>query len=94
MLTLYLERMTLEVTTCLSLEEANALRWAVSETYHSCDKSNTWVNHNASVAMRVVGRLDHDLYERWKGLPDGDHLKEAYRDEVWTLDDTDLKGGE
>lgn len=30
------------------------------------------------------------FYQEWKVLPDGCHLKEAYRDEVWTWSDRDL----
>lgn len=30
------------------------------------------------------------LFEAWQALPDGHHLKEAYRDQTWTWDDQDL----
>lgn len=44
------------------------------------------------VAYRVLAGLRRGLYAEWLKLPEGDHLKEAYRDLVWTLDDTDLAG--
>jgi hypothetical protein len=30
------------------------------------------------------------LYAEWAALPDGHHLKDAYREEVWKWDDQDL----
>jgi hypothetical protein len=41
-------------------------------------------------AYRWLCHARSGLYEEWKALPDGHHLKEAYRDVVWTWDDQDL----
>lgn len=34
--------------------------------------------------------VSQSLYRTWASLPDGDHLKHSYRDQVWTWDDQDL----
>lgn len=34
--------------------------------------------------------VSQSLFETWAALPEGDHLKHSYRDEVWTWDDQDL----
>lgn len=34
--------------------------------------------------------VSQSLFETWSDLPDGDHLKHSYRDEVWTWDDQDI----
>lgn len=39
---------------------------------------------------RWLAYTRQSLYRCWQELPNGDHLKEAYRDEVWTWDDQDL----
>ena len=42
------------------------------------------------LTLKWVGNVKHELWTMWKDLPDGDHLKEVYRDTTWTWDDTDL----
>ena len=37
-----------------------------------------------------TGHVKHELFDQWEQLPEGDHLKESYRDEVWTWDDQDI----
>lgn len=44
--------------------------------------------------LRWVGNVKHELWTKWKELPDGDHLKETYRDLTWTWDDSDLYQGD
>ena len=34
--------------------------------------------------------VSQSLYQCWRDLPDGDHLKLSYQDQVWTWDDQDL----
>lgn len=34
--------------------------------------------------------VSQSLFKTWQSLPDGDHLKHSYADEVWTWDDQDL----
>lgn len=34
--------------------------------------------------------VSQSLYKCWRDLPDGDHLKLSYQDQVWTWDDQDL----
>ena len=40
---------------------------------------NTWLAY-----------VNQSLYKAWLELPDGDHLKAAYADQVWTWDDQDI----
>ena len=84
--------MTLHVTTSLSLEEVDAIRWAAKQAYATRGNSDYEV-YVAELVRRVSGGLDSSIYNVWLALPDGDHLKEAYRDKVWTVDDTDLAPG-
>ena len=42
------------------------------------------------VAYRWLAYARSGLYEQWQKLPDGHHLKDAYRDDVWMWDDQDL----
>lgn len=37
-----------------------------------------------------TGNVKHELYKKWVDLPEGDHLKESYRNDVWTWDDQDI----
>ena len=37
-----------------------------------------------------LGYVNSELFRSWSALPTGDHLKEAYRDQVWTWDDQDI----
>lgn len=37
-----------------------------------------------------VAYVRQSLYKTWSELPDGDHLKGAYIDDVWSWDDQDL----
>jgi hypothetical protein len=41
-------------------------------------------------AYRWLAYARSGLFEQWRALPPGHHLKEAYRDAVWTWDDQDL----
>lgn len=34
--------------------------------------------------------VSQSLYQCWRDLPDGDHLKNSYSESVWTWDDQDL----
>ena len=34
--------------------------------------------------------VSQSLYKCWRELPEGDHLRHSYRDQVWTWDDQDL----
>ena len=42
------------------------------------------------LTLKWIGNVKHELWTTWKDLPDGDHLKEVYRDTTWTWDDTDI----
>ena len=44
----------------------------------------------SELLSRWTGHVKHELYEKWINLPEGDHLKHSYRDEVWTWDDQDI----
>lgn len=61
------------------------------------DKDQTTMTHwelqlvrETDDLSRWLGNVRHELWTEWKSLPDGDHLKESYRNETWTWDDTDL----
>jgi len=41
-------------------------------------------------AYRWLCHARSGLFSAWQQLPDGDHLKEAYRDDTWTWDDQDI----
>lgn len=41
-------------------------------------------------AYRWLCHARSGLYAQWRALPDGDHLKAAYADQVWQWDDQDL----
>ena len=50
-----------------------------------------WVaEQEATRLYRWLTYTRQSLYRCWQELPEGDHLKEAYRDEAWAWDDTDL----
>ena len=37
-----------------------------------------------------LGYVNSQLFDAWTALPNGSHLKEAYRDQIWAFDDQDL----
>ena len=41
-------------------------------------------------AYRWLCHVRSGLFAEWQALPVGHHLKDAYREEVWTWDDQDL----
>ena len=41
-------------------------------------------------AYRWLCQVRSALFAKWQQLPDGDHMKEAYREAVWTWDDQDI----
>ena len=41
-------------------------------------------------AYKWIAYVRDELWSEWKNLNDGSHLKEAYRDEVWSWNDEDL----
>lgn len=41
-------------------------------------------------AYRWLCHVRSGLFAEWQALPEGHHLKEAYKDEVWTWTDEDL----
>ena len=43
-----------------------------------------------TTAYRWLCNARAGLYDEWTELPDGHHLKEAYRDEVWQWNDEDI----
>lgn len=41
-------------------------------------------------AYRWLCHVRSELFSQWQALPDGHHLKDAYREDVWTWDDQDI----
>ena len=55
------------------------------------ESEGKWVaEQEATRLYRWLTYTRQSLFRTWQELPDGDHLKEAYRDEVWSWDDQDL----
>ena len=48
------------------------------------------VEQQTTTAQRWLASVKESLWSSWAALPEGSHLKEAYRDEVWTWSDRDL----
>ena len=48
------------------------------------------VEQHTETATRWLASVKETLYADWLELPEGSHLKHAYRDEVWTWSDRDL----
>ena len=44
-----------------------------------CEQLESWTSY-----------VSQSLYQTWRDLPEGDHLKNSYRDQVWTWDDQDI----
>ena len=42
------------------------------------------------ISYRWLAYARSTMFEAWQALPDGHHLKDAYRDEAWKWDDQDL----
>jgi hypothetical protein len=50
-----------------------------------------WAREEEATRLyRWLTYVRQSLFLTWQDLPAGDHLKEAYREEVWTWDDQDL----
>ena len=45
---------------------------------------------DADIAYKWVAYVRGVVYENWQALPEGNHLKGAYEDDVWAWDDADL----
>ena len=59
------------------------------------DIHNVLADHEASTREHReistwLGYVNQQLFEAWSALPEGDPLKAAYADQVWTWDDQDL----
>jgi hypothetical protein len=54
--------------------------------------TNSEPDPDQEAAYRWLCQLRSGLFDEWQSLPDGNHLKEAYRDEAWKWDDRDLSG--
>jgi hypothetical protein len=80
--------MTLRTNYNVSFEESEALRTALVTLEQQANLEFT--PPVVELAQRVLAGFRHALYKEWLALPEGDHLKEAYQDLVWVLDDTDL----
>ena len=53
-----------------------------------------WAREEETTRLyRWLTYVRQSLFRTWQELPAGDHLKEAYRDEVWSWDDQDLAAG-
>ena len=44
------------------------------------------------IACKWLNYVRSGLYAEWQALPNGNHLKEVYRDMTWQWDDQDLAG--
>ena len=44
-----------------------------------CEQLESWTSY-----------VSQSLYQTRRDLPEGDHLKNSYRDQVWTWDDQDI----
>ena len=67
--------------TLVSPIEVQALHNLIARAADSPDKE---------VAYRWLCHARSGLFAEWQALPDGHHVKEAYRDEAWKWDDQDL----
>lgn len=83
------------ITQCLI-----AQREKRAETLESCtelDSADLYRLQCAETASKWAAAQSELLYETWEALPEGSHLKEAYRDDIWMHSDRDLaampKGG-
>ena len=45
---------------------------------------------DADLAYKWLAYVKGIVYSNWQDLPAGSHLKSAYADDVWSLDDSDL----
>jgi hypothetical protein len=52
--------------------------------------SEEFTNPDADVVAKWVAYAKGVLYKEWQELEDGDYLKEAYRNDVWAWNDSDL----
>lgn len=48
--------------------------------YQDCETARLWLSAQSE-----------KLYQEWESLPAGSHLKDAYREQVWTWSDRDLE---
>ena len=58
---------------------SNVVLGALESESSDADRAYKWVAYVRSV-----------VYTNWLSLPDGNHLKSAYADDVWSWDDSDL----
>jgi hypothetical protein len=58
--------------------------------YSELSESEYRLTREVENLQQWISNVRHELWNEWKNLPDGDHLKEVYRDETWTWDDQDL----
>ena len=55
------------------------------------DTPERWVaEQEAERLYRWLAYVRQSLHRTWQALPDGDHLKDAYREDVWAWNDEDL----
>lgn len=91
--------MTLKVNATLTYEEVTALYTLVSLLQTSTDEELSKkekkqfverAQQELDLCKKVTCGLKSELFKVWQALPEGNFLKFAYEDDVWTLDDTDL----
>jgi len=69
------------------------VRKALQEKRDAGETPTDWewlLEQHTTTAGRWLANVKEDLWTAWAELPEGSHLKEAYRDEVWTWSDRDL----
>lgn len=69
--------------TLITPAEAGALHRLVAQASEGRDRE---------LIYRWLCHVRSGLFAEWQTLPDGHHLKEAYREDVWQWDDQDLTG--
>lgn len=75
------------LTTTLTHDEETALHNVVAR---ALDSDDTDTAEQARTCWRWLSQVKHQRWEAWKALPDGDPMKEAYREEAGEWSDEDL----
>lgn len=76
--------------TTLTPKEHAALHNAVIRCLLNGDKDEQ-LQQDCELAGQWLAAQAERFYQAWEQLPEGSHLKEAYRDQVWTWSDRDLE---
>tara|TARA_B110000444_G_C18706644_1_gene531635 strand:- start:650 stop:931 length:282 start_codon:yes stop_codon:yes gene_type:complete len=90
--------MSLKATVTITYEEHQALCNVLGTLEYLLTLDDEALSQDRQITLKselslskcVLAGIASELYKEYQALPNGNHLKLAYEDRIWSIDDTDL----